>query len=222
MAELASHRTGRGSRIHPQPKFSQQGGDGGPISIGLVNNMTGAAFNTASAQFCGLISAAAGGAFPIRLRVLSPVGHATSDSTGGRTFERPEDMEELWAGAFDGLIVTWSEPQASRLIDEPALPFLARLVEWCEDNVASAIWSCLATQAAVFHLDGIERRPFHQKLSGLFECQRLANDAILDGFPRHWKAPHSRYNDLPQAALDLHGYQILTQSRVAGADIFMK
>jgi homoserine O-succinyltransferase len=80
----------------------------------------------------------------------------------------------------------------------------------------------MATQAAVFHLDGIERRPFQEKLSGVFECQRLASDAILDGFPCRWKAPHSRYNDLPQAALDLHGYQILTRSRVAGVDIFMK
>lgn len=222
MPELASHRASRGSRIDPQPEFSRQGRDGGSISIALVNNMTGAAFNTASAQFGGLISAAAGGTFPIRLRVLSPVVHTTSDSPGLRTFERPDDMEELWAGAFDGIIVTGSEPRASRLIDEPALPFLSRLVEWCEDNVASAVWSCMATQAAVFHLDGIERRPFQEKLSGIFECQRLAKDAILDGFPSRWKVPHSRYNDLPQAMLDLHGYRILTQSRVAGADIFMK
>jgi homoserine O-succinyltransferase len=115
-----------------------------------------------------------------------------------------------------------AECQACRLLDELFLPFFTRLVEWCEDNVVSAVWSCMATQAAVLRLDGIERRPFETKLSGVFECERLANDAILDGFPDRWKAPHSRYNDLPEAVLDVHGYRILTRSRVAGADIFMK
>jgi homoserine O-succinyltransferase/O-acetyltransferase len=221
MAELESHRASRGSRGDQQHKFSHDGKGGAPISIGLVNNMAGAAFNSARKQFSSLISEASG-ELPIRIRVLSPVIQSNSDSGGHRVFRHPDDMEELWTGAFDGIIVTGSEPQACRLIDEPAWPFLTRLVEWCEDNVASAVWSCMATQAAVFHLDGIERRPFKTKLSGVFECQRVANDAILNEFPRRWKAPHSRYNDLPEAVLDLHGYRILAQSRSAGADIFTK
>jgi len=221
VAELISRVASRRSRAAHRLEVSHLGRSAPPVTIGLVNNMAGAAFNAARKQFCSLISEAAGD-LPICIHVLSPVIHTNSDSTGRRAFRHPDDMEELWAGAFDGMIVTGSEPRARRLIDEPAWPFLTRLMDWCEDNVASAVWSCMATQAAVFHLDGIERLPFKTKLSGVFECQRLTNDAILDGFPRRWNAPHSRYNDLPEAVLDLHGYRILTQSRVAGADIFMK
>src|SRR4051812_5340329 len=192
-----------------------------PIAIGLINNLSGPGFAATNEQFCGVLLEAARG-LPIRIEVLSPLIVCGPELSAAVKFKNPDDMAELWVGKFDGLVVTGTEPKASRLQDEPSWPFLTRLVEWCDANVASAVWSCMATQAAVFHLDGIERQPFGTKLSGIVDCQRAGGSAVLNGLPARWKAPHSRYNDLPEPLLIAHGYEILTRSEVAGADIFVK
>jgi homoserine O-succinyltransferase len=192
-----------------------------PIAIGLINNLSGPGFAPTNEQFCGVLMEAAQ-SLPIQVNVLSSVVAGGPETSASVTFKNPDEMSELWAGKFDGLIVTGTEPKASRLQDEPSWPFLSRLVEWCNRNVASAVWSCMATQAAVFHLDDIERQPFGTKLSGILECERVGGDAILNGFPARWKAPHSRYNDLPEPLLKARGYEILTRSPGWGADIFMK
>jgi homoserine O-succinyltransferase len=213
-----SHLVGDGGRLlGGYPSGASQD----TIAIGVINNMCGAGFRTVKQQFCGLLSDAAGD-LTIHVRVLSPLATNSAGANGRSMFKQPEDMDELWNGSFDGLIVTGTEPQSLRLTDEPSWPFLAGLVEWSDKNVCSTVWSCLATQAAVYHLDAIERRPLRKKLSGIFDCERCGEHSILHDIPSQWKAPHSRYNDLPEDLLISHGYQTLSRSSVAGADIFIK
>jgi homoserine O-succinyltransferase/O-acetyltransferase len=51
----------------------------------------------------------------------------------------------------------------------------------------------------------------------------MATDhAILAGTPSRWRVPHSRYNELPDAALVSKDYQILSTSPEAGVDMFLK
>jgi homoserine O-succinyltransferase len=136
--------------------------------------------------------------------------------------EHHAPIAQLWENDFDGLIVTGTAPQSSALEDEPCWPTLALLVEWAERHTASTIWSCLAAHAAVRLIDGIERRPLGGKLSGVFECERTGNHPLLSFAASRWRTPHSRYNELPEAALLTRGYRILSHSRDAGADIFLK
>jgi homoserine O-succinyltransferase len=58
--------------------------------------------------------------------------------------------------------------------------------------------------------------------SGLYECVRTGEHALLAGTPYRWRVPHSRYNELPQAALLAADYRVLSSSAAAGADIFCK
>jgi homoserine O-succinyltransferase len=99
---------------------------------------------------------------------------------------------------------------------------MTRLVEWAEANTVSAIWSCLAAHAAVHHIDGITRRPLGAKLCGVFECTRTADHPVANSGLARWPVPHSRYNELPEAALAARGYLILARSAAAGADMFVK
>jgi len=194
---------------------------GEKLTIGLVNNMPDAALKTTERQFRELLDRAATNT-PFKLRVFS--FPELSRSVDGRRYiaEHHEPIENLWASDIDGLIVTGAAPVAARIEDEPCWPTLTRLVEWAERHTKSTIWSCLAAHAAVRHLDGIERRPLGAKLSGVFDCGRVADHALLALAPPRWTTPHSRYNELPEAELRARGYRILSRSRAAGADIFTK
>jgi homoserine O-succinyltransferase len=194
---------------------------GDELAIGLVNNMPDAALKTTERQFRDLLTSAAGGQ-PIALRVFSFPELPRSPEGRRYVAEHHEPIETLWNGDFDGLIVTGAVPVAPSLDREPCWPILARLVEWAEQHTQSTIWSCLAAHAAVRHLDGIERRSLGAKLSGVFECRRDADHPLLALMPASWVTPHSRYNELPEAALRARGYRILSHSRAAGADIFVK
>lgn len=194
---------------------------GGMLSIGLVNNMPDAALKTTERQFRELLASAAGG-MPFTLRIFSFPELPRSADGWRYVAERHEPIANLWDCDLDGLIVTGAAPIARSVEDEPCWPTLTRLVEWAERHTASTIWSCLAAHAAVRHIDGIERRPLGPKLSGVFECARVDDHPLLDLSPARWTTPHSRYNELPEAALRGRGYSILSRSRAAGTDIFVK
>ncbi|MBF6571301.1 MAG: homoserine O-succinyltransferase [Candidatus Binataceae bacterium] len=193
------------------------------VAIGLVNNMPDTALTTTEQQFRRLLSAAAAAqerAVSLRVFYLAdvPRGAEAREYIRGRY----TDVGELWEGSLDGLIVTGAEPQTAALSDEPYWPLLAKLVEWADGHTISTVWSCLAAHAAVLHSDGIDRRRLDEKLFGLFECARCADDPLLAGAPSSWKVPHSRYHDLSEDGLAAKGYKIISRSDAVGADMFVK
>jgi homoserine O-succinyltransferase/O-acetyltransferase len=195
--------------------------DDAPIVIGLVNNMPDAALREAERQFCSLLSAAAG-SIPIRLRLfyLPEFQRQNRDRSLGE--HGYEDIRELWTAHIDGLVVTGTEPQAASLANEPYWATLTKLVDWAEIHTLSTIWSCLAAHAAVLHLDGIDRCPLGEKLSGVFECTKVEDHTLIASAPSRWRVPHSRYNGLPEKTLASRGYRLLSKSTDAGADTFVK
>ena len=96
------------------------------------------------------------------------------------------------------------------------------MLEWAEHNTYSAVWSCLATHAALLHLDGIDRRPLSDKRFGVFDCVRVDDHLLTAGAPPRLQMPHSRWNEIPEDALAAAGYRVLTRSTDAGVDAFVK
>jgi len=192
-----------------------------PIVVGFVNNMPDAALRTTERQFRELLSAASWN-LSVRLRFFSLPDVPRSEAGRLHVSENYADVSELWSSHLDGLIVTGTEPRASALPDEPYWGSLAKLVEWAEDHTWSTVWSCLAAHAAVLHTDGVNRRLLAHKLSGVFECVKATDHAILAGIPSQWRVPHSRQNELPEEELAAKGYRILSRSAEAGTDIFIK
>jgi len=191
------------------------------IVIGLVNNMPDGALKTTERQFRELLKAAAGN-IRVQLRLFSLPEAPRGQASRAYIAENYENFSTLWTSRLDALIVTGTEPRAPFLAEEPYWQSLTRLVDWAQENTTSTIWSCLAAHAAVYHLDGIARERFPEKLSGVFDCVRTGDHRILADAPDAWRIPHSRSNDLPAAALTAAGYQILSTSAVAGADMFIK
>jgi homoserine O-succinyltransferase/O-acetyltransferase len=197
---------------------AMQGGDG--LTIGLVNNMPDAAFEATERQFLDLVRAAAPeGRVRCKLFVIPEVARARK--TRQALVPRYRDVAELWDTQLDGLIVTGTEPRAEKLSDEPYWPAMTHLVDWARENTHSAIWSCLAAHAAVRNADRIERRPLAEKLAGVFVCETVAPHPLMAGVGP-LGVPHSRYNDLPAPALAAAGYDVLSQSAVAGVDAFAR
>jgi homoserine O-succinyltransferase len=205
--------------LSPEPQF--RSGDNQPIVIGLVNNMPDAALRTTERQFCSLLSVASGN-IPVCLRLFYLPELPRQDWDRSLVAYGYEDVSELWAGHIDGLIVTGTEPRAAALTDEPYWATLTKLVDWAEDHTVSTIWSCLAAHAAVLHLDGIDRCALGEKLSGVFDCRKAEDHALMISAPSRWRVPHSRYNGLPEEALPRRGYRLLSKSLDAGADTFVK
>jgi homoserine O-succinyltransferase/O-acetyltransferase len=204
-----------------RPKPSPATDPGRPIVIGLVNNMPDAALRTTEQQVRNLLARAAG-ELPVSLRVFSLPELPRSEAGRAHVGQFHEPVEALWTSQINALIVTGTEPKAVTLEDEPYWPTLMRLADWAEEHTISTIWSCLAAHAAAHYLDGVERQPLAGKLCGVFDCEKATDHPLVDGGPPRWCVPHSRYNELPEAALVRAGYRILTRSPQVGADMFIK
>ena len=188
------------------------------ITIGLVNNMPDPALQATERQFVALLGAAADDDIVVRLRP-----YALPDvprTAWGRDYVTRfyAGIDDLWDSPVDGLIVTGTEPHTPNLRDEPYWGSLTRLLDWAEAHTYSTVWSCLATDAALLYLDGIHRRPLDDKRVGVFECERVGEHPLTAGAPAPLRMPHSRWNEIPEATLSAHGYQVLTRS----ADAFVK
>ena len=133
-----------------------------------------------------------------------------------------DGLDSLWRQNLDAMIVTGIQPVATGVTDEPIWPILVQLVEWAASNTKAAMWSCLAGQAAVYHLDGVARQRLPRKLSGVFRCEATIDTGLMEGAPSHWLTPHSRYNVLDSGELERAGYRILSTGAGCGADIIEK
>lgn len=173
---------------------------GDDLVIGVVNNLPARALARTTEQFATLLQAAANGR-RVRLRCFASCVDDDPDH---------EPIAALWDAELAGLIVSGVEPQATDVPDEPLWPLLARLTDWAADHTVSAIWSCMATQAAVYRLSGLRRQRLPSKLSGVYACMRVDDHPLSAGAPPTWSVPHSRYFDLEPDALRKAGYRVLS------------
>jgi homoserine O-succinyltransferase/O-acetyltransferase len=192
-----------------------------PLRIGLVNNMPDAALQATESQFQGLLADAAGaGHVQLRLTSFPELPRGAEALAHIRAHYWP--LERLLAGSLDGLIVTGTEPRTPRLSEEPYWARFEQLLRWAPRATHASIWSCLAAHAAVQILDGIERQRLPQKRCGVYRSDTLAGHALLRGIEGPWRMPHSRWNDLPRAALERAGYTVLSDAPGCGVDAFLR
>jgi homoserine O-succinyltransferase len=191
------------------------------VKIGLINNMSDGALISTERQIFNLLNGAIG-KFPIRLSLFSLPTVIRSDWGRQYISRFYSDPKELWDGELDGLIVTGAEPHAPKLIQEPYWDLLVRVIDWAQHNTVSAIWSCLAVHSAVLYLNGVERQPLSEKCVGVFAQTKKMEHSLLKGVPPRINVPHSRWNDISEQSLTANGYDVLTSSRAAGVDMFVK
>src|SRR5580704_377268 len=88
------------------------------VHIGLINNMSGEALKATERQIVSLLNSASDDA-PVRLSLYALPGVPRNGWEAGHISSNYSNIEDLWDGQLDGLIVTGREPLASSLVDEP-------------------------------------------------------------------------------------------------------
>jgi homoserine O-succinyltransferase len=193
----------------------------GPMVIALLNNMPDTALQATETQFSQLLRSAAG-AQPLRLRLSSLPELPRSDAARAHLARSYWSLADIVADPPDALIVTGTEPRAPRLTDEPYWQSFLELLAWAQANTIASVWSCLAAHAAVLACDGIERQRLAIKRCGVYQHSILAGHPLLTDVSAPLAMPHSRWNELPPAALRQAGYTLLSWSADAGADAFVR
>jgi homoserine O-succinyltransferase len=191
------------------------------IHIALVNNMPDSAMEDTEAQFFELLDAASEG-LPVRLKLFSLPNLPRNDSGQQRLNKFYFNINDLWAGQFDAVIVTGSEPRHSDLRQEAYWSVLADVFDWAEENTLSAVLSCLAAHASVLHSDGISRNALGEKLFGVFDFSTAGQHPLTENIRDGSRVPHSRWNEVRAGDLTSCGYSVLTHSDAGGADLFVK
>jgi homoserine O-succinyltransferase/O-acetyltransferase len=187
-----------------------------PITVALVNNMPDSAFLDTEKQFRG--AALGTGADDIKFELYTIKELTRSDIVAAMIQERYHGLDELWTRPPDALIVTGTEPTQVQMRFEPYWPYLARLLEWAADHVPTTLLSCLASHASILLFDGIDRVPRPVKCSGVFEgIVEDTSDPLTTELPDVVRIPHSRVNEVPEAALAEAGYRVVVATGTSGA-----
>lgn len=183
------------------------------IHIGLVNNMPDATLRTTELQFARLLKDAAG-PLDVRLRLFSLRSIPRGPETRTRMAGFYDDAAFLEAANIDALIVTGGPAGAADLRQEPCWAELTGLIDWAQSGTLSTLFSGLAAQAAVLHLDGIAHRPLARKLSGVYDSCQAEDDPLFFNAASTMPVPQSRQSDIAESDLAAKGYRVL--ARLAG------
>jgi homoserine O-succinyltransferase len=179
-----------------------------PITVALVNNMPDSAFVDTENQFRGAAMGAKVAGIEFALYTIKEIPR--SEKIAALIQESYRGLDELWTQPPDALIVTGTEPTQVKMRFEPYWPYMARLLEWAADHVPTTMLSCLASHASILLFDGIDRVPRRAKCSGVFEgTVENPLDPLTAGLPDLVRIPHSRLNEVPEAALVDAGYRIV-------------
>ena len=193
-----------------------------PLRIGLVNNMPDSALESTERQFRAVLATAATDR-QIELSLYALPGVPRGEAGEHHLLDqRYRDFSELRHAQLDGLIVTGTEPKLPDLREEPYWGAMTQLFDWIAQNGPPTIFSCLASHAAVLHYDGIERRRLPEKRFGVFEHGVVCTHEMTQTLAPVVRIAHSRWNEVSADALEARGYQVLTYSREAGVDLFVK
>lgn len=188
------------------------------LRVALVNNMPDAALHRTEHQFANLFAA---GSQTISWQYYALPGIAQQPQHS-QTGQKYRPASQLPFADVDAVIVTGTEPRSADLRDEPYWGAMADLFDWLALENVPAMFSCLASHAAVLHFDGIRRRRLPQKQFGLFPLTRVRRHELTERLSHSARVAHSRCHEVSRDALEECGYHILTEAADAGVDLFVK
>ena len=176
--------------------------------VGLVNNMSEAAFEETHREFTRLVHAGAG-AHEVELRYYRIPTVARRPVVAGPVAHVYQDLEDLYRCPPDTLVVTGTEPLKNELTDEQYWEDLAGLLHWAEVTVPSSLLSCLSAHGALRALDHADRVPLSVKRSGVFPQAVNQAHPLGHGLGAVAAFPHSRWNTVPGEVVRSLGYDVV-------------
>lgn len=189
------------------------------LHIGLLNIMPDAALEATERQFFRLVGAcnqiAQFHVHPFTLKDLerSPEAQAHID-------KYYDSFDQIKQDGLDALIISGANVTHNHLQEEDFWQPLTEVFIWAKERVTSILCSCLATHALIQYCYGIERTRLPGKRWGVFPHKVLdRTHPLVAEINTRFDVPHSRFNEIFQNDMEMHGLKILVASQEAGVHL---
>jgi len=186
------------------------------LHVGLLNMMPDAALQATERQFLRLLGACNR---IVQFHVHPFVFGGLERHGAAREYvERYyEDFAQVRAGGLDALIITGANPLEAEITREAFWEPLIEVMNWAREEICSTYVSCLATHAAFRHEYGIDRTRLANKRWGVYSHRVVdPTHPLVANINTRFDAPHSRFNDVPGAAIEAAGLRVLIEGEEAG------
>ena len=154
----------------------------------------------------------------IDITLLQISSHVSKNTSEEHLLEFYSSFEQIKDRKFDGMIITGAPVEKLQFTDVDYWEELCEIMDWTKTNVYSTFHICWASQAALYHHYGVNKKPLPQKLSGIFQHGlSVKSHRLLRGFDEIFMAPHSRHTTVTvQDVTGVQGLQVLSTSKEAG------
>jgi len=128
---------------------------------------------------------------------------------------------EVSGNFYDGMIITGAPVEMMPFEQVGYWDEARRIFDWARNHVTSTLYICWASQAALYHFYGVEKRPLGQKLFGVFKHRAVdGKHPLFRGFDDEFFIPHSRHTTMWKADMARHAeVSVLSESEQAGVAI---
>lgn len=189
------------------------------LHIGILNMMPDAALQATERQFLRLLDSC-NRVVQIYAHLFTMPGIARQGAALEHVHAYYESFEDIQRDGLDALIITGANPVCPDIRDEPYWSDLLEVMDWANDNVTSTLCSCLSSHARIAHTFGVDRVPLSMKQWGVYSHRVVDREHPLTAtLNTRFDAPHSRWNNVPRAALESVGIKVLAESEEAGVHL---
>lgn len=189
------------------------------LHIGLLNMMPDAALEATERQFFRLVGACNQIAqFHIHPFTISGLPRGAEGAA--HIARHYESFEQIKQDGLDALIISGANVSHPRLPEEDFWQPLTEVFEWARDNVTSILCSCLATHALIQHAHGIVRTHLGEKRWGVYSHRVVERrHPLVADINTRFDVPHSRFNEVFRADMEMAGLLPLVESEKAGVHL---
>ncbi|MCX7103377.1 MAG: homoserine O-succinyltransferase [Methylobacter sp.] len=189
------------------------------MHIGLLNMMPDAALEATERQFFRLVGAC-NQIVQFHVHPFTIEGMKRSPETQAHIAKYYESFEQIKCDGLDALIISGANVSHPKLSEEDFWKPLAEVFFWAKENVTSVLCSCLATHAIIQYCYGIERTRLSGKRWGVFSHKLTdRSHPLVAEINTRFDVPHSRFNEIFQSDMELHGLKVLAASKEAGVHL---
>ncbi|WP_100065661.1 homoserine O-succinyltransferase [Miniphocaeibacter massiliensis] len=102
-------------------------------------------------------------------------------------------IDEIKNKKYDAMIITGAPVELMDFEEVDYWKELVEIMEFARKNVFSTLFICWASQAALYHYYGINKKQMDEKLFGVYEVELKETSILTNGFDESFYVPHSRY-----------------------------
>jgi homoserine O-succinyltransferase len=189
------------------------------LHIGLLNMMPDAALEATERQFFRLVGACNQIA-QFYVHPFTIEGLERGEQGRAHIEKYYQTFAQIKEEGLDALIISGANVTHAHLEKEPFWQPLTEVFEWAKQNVTSTLCSCLATHALIQYCYDIRRIHQSNKRWGVF-THKLTDRThpLVVEINTRFDVPHSRFNDISQAAMEQTGIKVLASSAEVGVHL---